>query len=103
MSKRRVPAPGKGPKPDKMMRDALLLALMREAKDADGAPTRKLHLIAAKLVDKAVEGDMSAIKEINDRVDGRPGTRGEEAEPPPAITRIERIIVPADAKGAAGF
>jgi hypothetical protein len=62
---------GRGAKPDKLMRDALILALMREAEDADGRPTRKLNLIAMRLVEKAIDGDIQAIKEINDRVDGR--------------------------------
>lgn len=107
VTKRRNPPVGKGPKPDKLMRDALILALMREAVDGEGVPTRKLHLIAARLVDKAVEGDISAIKEINDRVDGRPGTRGDDGEATPVITRIERIIVRPQSedapKGAAGL
>lgn len=61
-----------GSKPDKLMRDAIMLALKREATGEDGKPTRKLNLIADKLVDLAVTGDIQAIKEINDRVDGRP-------------------------------
>ncbi len=64
--------PSKGAKPDKLMRDAIMVALNREAKDADGKPTRKLALIASKLVDLAIDGDISAIKEIGDRVDGKP-------------------------------
>jgi hypothetical protein len=63
--------PSKGGKPDKLMRDALILELNREAKDADGKKTKRLRLVARKLVDKAVEGDVTAIKEINDRVDGK--------------------------------
>ena len=49
------------------------LALKRETADADGVLTRKLHLIADRLVEKAMAGDIQAINEINDRVDGRPG------------------------------
>ena len=63
--------PSRGGKPDKLMRDALILELQTEAKDADGQMTKKLRLIARKLVDKAAEGDVPAIKEINDRVDGK--------------------------------
>lgn len=63
--------PSRGGKPDKLMRDALILELHREAEDADGTMTKKLRLIARKLVDKAAEGDVQAIKEVNDRVDGR--------------------------------
>ena len=63
--------PSRGGKPDKLMRDALILELQREAKDADGKKTKRLRLIARRLVDKAQEGDVAAIKEINDRVDGK--------------------------------
>lgn len=64
--------PSKGGKPDKLMRDALMVALNREAVDADGQKTKKLNIIAAKLVELAVGGDIQAIKEISDRVDGKP-------------------------------
>lgn len=74
-----------GGKPDKLIRDALMVALNREARDAEGRPTRKLALIAEKLVEKAISGDVPAIKEIADRVDGRPAqalqVSGAEGEP----------------------
>ena len=69
MAKRNEPS--KGGKPDKMMRDAIMVALKREAVDSEGQPTKKLNNIAAKLVELAEQGDMQAIKEINDRVDGK--------------------------------
>lgn len=53
------------------MRDALILELNQEAEDAGGQMTKRLRLVARKLVDKAIEGDIPAIKEINDRVDGK--------------------------------
>lgn len=61
-----------GSKPDKLMRDALILALNREAKDANGKATKKLNLIAARLVENAIGGETQAIREIFDRVDGKP-------------------------------
>lgn len=63
--------PSKGGKPDKLMRDALIIALKRHAEK--GKPTRYLQIVADKLVNKAIEGDgdVIAIKEIFDRVDGR--------------------------------
>lgn len=64
--------PSAGGKPDKLMRDALILELNATAKDANGKPTKKLRLIARKLCDIAIEGEVAAIKEISDRVDGRP-------------------------------
>lgn len=53
------------------MADALVLALNREADNA-GEPTKKLHVIANQLVDLAMTGDVPAIKEIFDRIDGKP-------------------------------
>lgn len=61
----------KGSKPDKLIRDALMISLKREAKDAEGKLTPKLMLMADALVAKALEGDVSAIREIGDRVDGK--------------------------------
>lgn len=60
-----------GSKPDKLMRDAIIVALHRQAEDANGKPTKKLALVAAKLVEKAIDGDVAAIKEVADRVDGK--------------------------------
>ena len=37
--------------------------------DADNIP--KLHRVANALIDKAIEGDVTAIKEVLDRVDGK--------------------------------
>ena len=90
---------GMGAKPDKLMRDALILALNREAEDADGRPTKKLHLIARRLVDKAVDGDIAAIKEINDRVDGKATQPMEHDAGLPILRRIERVIVRPQAPG----
>ena len=70
MAQRGNPHPTGG-KPDKRMRDALMIALNREAVDNEGRPTKKLSLIADKLVDLAIDGDVQAIREINDRIDGR--------------------------------
>lgn len=64
-------SPPQGPKPDMLMRDAIIGALNREAENADGRPTRMLQLIADRLVDKAGDGDLAAIKEVINRVDGR--------------------------------
>lgn len=70
MAPRGNPNP-KGSKPDKLMGDAIRIALNREAVDAAGKKTKKLTLIADKLVDLAVEGDIAAIREVNDRTDGK--------------------------------
>jgi hypothetical protein len=46
-------------------------AIMRAVNEADG-DEKKLHRIARALVTQAVSGDVSAIKEIGDRLDGKP-------------------------------
>jgi hypothetical protein len=56
----------KGQLRDKPFRDALRKAIMR----ADG-DERRLDKIATALVRKAAMGDVSAIKEVGDRIDGR--------------------------------
>ncbi|TQX88449.1 MULTISPECIES: hypothetical protein [unclassified Rhizobium] len=55
-----------GRKQEKPFRDALRMALA-EAGDNQQA----LRVIAGKLIDKAKEGDMQAIKELADRLDGK--------------------------------
>ena len=91
---RRIAPATRGCKPDKLVRDAIIVALKREAVDADGKPTRRLTLIAEKLVEKAMAGDIHAIKEIADRVDGKATQplAGDDGAPR-LITRIERVIV----------
>jgi hypothetical protein len=51
------------------MRDALVLEFRREAEKAGGQVTNRLQLMARKLVDRAISGDLRAIEEIHDRVD----------------------------------
>jgi hypothetical protein len=76
------------------MRDALMLALNREATNAEGVPTKKLNLVAEKLVDLAVEGDIQAIKEIGDRVDGKASqVLAGDPESPLQIERIQYLII----------
>ena len=55
--------------------------------------TKRLRLVVRKLIERAEGGDITAIKEITDRIDGKPAqsvalTGGEEAEPIRTITRI---------------
>jgi hypothetical protein len=62
--------PSKGSRPEKIMRDALMLELAREDL-IDGEKVRRARRVAASLVNKALDGDVAAIKEINDRIDGK--------------------------------
>jgi len=72
-------------------RDALRNAL---ASYKTGTIKRKkaLHHVAKSLIKKAIHGDIQAIKEIGDRLDGKPvqAIIGPEGEP---ITLVERVIV----------
>jgi hypothetical protein len=86
----------RGGKPDKHMRDALLLELHLDAQDVDeqGKALKKLRLVARRLVEAALEGDIQAIKEINDRVDGKvPQTIAGDPDNPFVIERVIREIV----------
>jgi len=58
-----------GAKREKLMRDALIIALKRESEK--GSKTKRLQSVAEALVEKACEGDVAAAKEIFDRVDGK--------------------------------
>ena len=61
-------APPAGGNTAQPMRDALDIELTRAG---DGAEHNVLQLIARKLAAKALEGDLGAIREIFDRIDGK--------------------------------
>lgn len=65
-----APKNPKGAKSDKLWRDAIMLAVHRVRKGDDSR--KSLFRLADKLVDKAMEGDTVALKEIGDRLDGKP-------------------------------
>jgi hypothetical protein len=64
-------APPAGGKTAQPMRDALGAELARQGKDGEGTKADVLQLIARRLTAKALEGDLAAIKEIFDRMDGK--------------------------------
>lgn len=76
---------------DKPFREALRMELA-EAGDNHKA----LRRVARALIAKAAEGDVQAIKEIGDRLDGKPSQAVEhmgEGGGPVQFERIERVIV----------
>lgn len=82
---------GKSGPRDKPFRDALRM----EIAEAQDNP-RALRLIARALLDKAITGDVQAIKEIGDRIDGKPAqaiTGDDELDPIRVIQEIRRNIV----------
>lgn len=84
-----------GGKPDKLMRDALIVELKREAIASDGTVTIKLRKVAAKLVDEAIDGNVAAIREINERVDGKvpQAVVGDDGSPPVMLEAVVRTII----------
>jgi hypothetical protein len=64
---------------------------------AQGADPDRIRRLAEALVSKAEEGDMSALKELGDRLDGKAAQQvfvnGDEEGGPVKIERIKRIIV----------
>ncbi len=92
---------------DKPWRKALRLAVSErydtDELDRHGRPKRRqaLLLMARKLVQAGMDGDISAIKEAADRLDGK-AIQGVSLDVSVAVTAIERRIVrPSDLLEAA--
>ena len=67
-----APRRPKGAATGKEWRDAIRLAVHELREDPEsGARSKVLRQLARKLVEKALAGDMPALKEIGDRLDGR--------------------------------
>jgi hypothetical protein len=60
------------------VRDALALELHQEVKLKTGEKVKKLRLVARTLVDNAIDGDTTAVRECFDRMDGKV-TQGADA------------------------
>lgn len=94
--------PGGKSKSIKLFQEALSVAIKR----TDGDKT-KLAKIAEALVDKAISGDVPAIKEVADRLDGKPTQTiaGDQDSPLFSIeslrellgTKLDRISIPGTA------
>lgn len=81
------------PKKEKSFANMLRIAISEASKDGTGTKLRK---VAEKLVDVALEGDVSAIKEIADRLDGKVAqaiTGGDENDAPLQVQLI-RMVAP---------
>lgn len=75
-----VQAPSTRRKTDKIWRDALIRALARIAPDGTGV-TGGLDMVATAVVTSAMTGDIQAMKEIGDRLDGKPKQSTEVSGP----------------------
>ena len=73
-----------GLKSEKEWRDAIRQAVheLRQAPgEKKGQKAKALRLLARKLVDRAMDGDIAALKEIGDRMDGKPAQALEHSGP----------------------
>lgn len=82
----------------KLVRNALkqaFIAMDNGAGDDDEKLQRALQRYARGLIKLAEDGDVSAYKEINDRIEGKSvqPIAGDDDSPPVRIGRIERVIV----------
>lgn len=64
----------------------------RDLKDGEGETLRK---IASALIDRAMESDLTAIKETRDTLDGKPAQAivGDPDQPVEVVNRIVREVV----------
>lgn len=83
-----------GRKGEKIWRDAVMRAVHRRMNDEEGKP-QKIERLADRLVENAMAGDVTALKEIGDRLDGKPaqGVTVSGDEDAPLVTKIIREIV----------
>lgn len=65
-----MPRP-KGSKNETRWTDALRLAVMREAEDSNGKTDKRINHIANKLCEIAMDGDVQAIRLIEERLEGK--------------------------------
>ena len=86
-----VPRNPRGQQRDKIYREALRLEL---ADMSEGVDLKKLRQIARAHIEKAASGDMQAIRELADRLDGKPAQilehSGLDSEP---ITKVVNQFV----------
>jgi len=82
----------------KVWREALQRALNKRVNPADEESPRRLEAIAEAVVDAAMQGDMQAIREIGERIDGKAAQQlvhvgDEDGGPVNMVHTIERKIV----------
>lgn len=65
-----------GPYADKLWREALRRAVLKRVEN-----DQRLDRIAERVVAQAMDGDMVAVKEIGDRLDGKPAQALEHTGP----------------------
>ena len=78
--------------PTTMWRDEVMKAVCRLRSGDDRKKYKVLRLLAEKLMDRALDGDMTAMREIADRLDGR-AVQSVQVDKTIQITHIEHTIV----------
>ena len=97
-SGRTGPKNPKGAKSDKEWRREIMLAVNELRKDpSNGQKVKALRLLARRLVTEALGGDVAALKEIGDRLDGRPAQiiRGDDDSAVP-VAAVQFVFVDSD-------
>ncbi len=84
MAERGAPEGNQNAKKNRPWAEAVNRALLAD----DG---KKLRLLADKLIDRALEGDVTALKEIGDRMDGRAAQAIVGADGGPVIVEVVRF------------
>lgn len=79
--------PSLGGKPDKLWKDAIRIAALRPGPDG----RKKLTAIADRLVEAALAGDVAAMREIGDRLDGKPAQAIVGDADAPLIVKIIKL------------
>src|ERR1700686_5291801 len=83
-----APIKAVGPKSDKIWRHAIMRAVNRLANDGK---TKHLDILALRLIKSAAEGDVAALREVGDRLDGKPAQEGTLDVTASSSTGLERL------------
>lgn len=85
--------PSEGKKPDKLWHHAIMRAVKRPIGEIVPETAPKLEFLADRLVLKAMDGDVPAMKEIGDRLDGKPAQSIAVGQDPD-LEPIEHVLRP---------
>jgi hypothetical protein len=90
-----APAGNKYAAKAKIWEQAIKRALARKSNDS---VDKGLDTLADKLVEAAQNGDQWALREVGDRMDGKPAQAiiGDDDAPPIRIQKVERVLVRPD-------
>ena len=79
-------APPDGGNASRPMRATLSAALGRQGEDSDGQSADVMELVVSALIDRALDGDVPAIREIFDRMDGKTALGATNDDGPRKVT-----------------